>query len=282
MRIRIGAQVSSAGGVSRGVERAVAMGADVVQVFVDPNRRFPRAPLPADELDRLRDALRDSGLPGYVHAPYLANVATADALLRDRSIDMIGRALRAAAHAGLRGVVVHPGSHLGRGFGAVRDQLLRALGEGARPGGGEAFLLLENQAGAGGQVGATVGELRALLDGLDGAGARAGICLDTQHAHAAGWDLSKRTGVDRFAREWRSAGLLDRVELVHANDSGSASGSHRDLHANPGEGSIGAHGFRALAKLPELSGVPWVLEVPGVDRSGPRREEIDRLRKILR
>jgi deoxyribonuclease-4 len=279
--IRIGAQVSGAGGVSRAVERAVAIEAEAVQVFVDPNRRYPRAPLPLDELDALRRGLRRARLPGYVHVPYLANVATIDAALLRRSIEMVARALAAADRAKLRGVVVHPGSHLGRGFDAALEGTASALAAAWRAASVDVPLLLENTAGGGGHIGSTPAELHAMVARLDGEGVRAGVCIDVQHAHAAGWDLSRAEGVERFAHGLREHGLDRRVGLVHANDSASASGSHHDRHANPGAGTIGARGFRLLAAVPALARVPWILEVPGEDHSGPRRRDVRRLRRIV-
>lgn len=279
--IRVGAQVSGAGGVSRAIERAVAIEAEAVQVFVDPDRRYPRGPLPLDELTLLRRGLRARGLPGYVHVPYLANVATADPALLRRSVEMVARALTAAAAARLRGVVVHPGSHLGRGFDAALEGTVSALAAAWRAAGVDVPLLLENTAGGGGHIGADLGELRAMLTALDGEGVRAGLCIDVQHAHAARWDLSTRDGVAAFERGLREHGLERRIALVHANDSRSASGSRHDVHANPGEGTIGARGFRMLAGVRALARAPWILEVPGEDRSGPRRRDVRRLRRIV-
>jgi deoxyribonuclease-4 len=281
MRIRVGAQVSAAGGVSRAIDRAVAIEAEAVQVFVDPNRRWPRAALPLDELTLLRRGLRRVRLPGYVHVPYLANVATSDAALLARSVEMVSRALVAADRARLRGVVVHPGSHLGRGFDAALEGTVSAFAAASRAAGVEVPLLIENTAGAGGHIGATLAELGAILVALDREGVRAGLCIDVQHAHAAHWDLSRDSGVSAFATDLRAAGLARRVGLVHANDSRSASGSRLDRHANPGEGTIGARGFRLLAQVPELARVPWVLEVPGEDHSGPRLKDVRRLRRMV-
>jgi deoxyribonuclease-4 len=279
--IRVGAQVSAAGGVSRAIERAIAIEAEAVQVFVDPNRRYPRGPLPLDELDRLRSGLRRARLPGYVHVPYLANVATTDAALLARSVEMVSRALTAAGTARLRGVVVHPGSHLGRGFDAAIDGTVAAFAAASRAAKVDVPLLIENTAGGGGHIGSRLEELRAILERLEREGVRAGLCIDVQHAHAAGWDLSSAEGVERFARELGEHGLDRRIGLVHANDSGSDSGSHRDRHANPDAGTIGAQGFRSLAAVRSLARVPWILEVPGKDRSGPRRRDVRRLRRIV-
>jgi deoxyribonuclease-4 len=278
--ITIGAHVSGAGGASNAVSRAIDIGAQVVQIFVDSNRQYPRRPLPVDELDKLRTLLRRHRMPGYVHVPYLANPATADATLLSRSMEMVARAVVAASRAKLRGVVVHPGSHRGRGFEAVRDQVVLALGEAWRVGGGDVALLVENSAGAGGFIGSTVAELRALLGELESAGVRSGLCLDFAHAHAARWDLGRKRGVEQFVKEWTEAGLLARIALVHANDSRAPAGSHRDWHANPGSGTIGARGLRLLAAVPQLARVPWILEVPGEDDSGPRAVDVARLRRL--
>jgi len=277
--IVVGAQVSAAGGVSNAAERALGVGARAVQIFVDQNRRYPRGPLPHDELERLRALLRRHRLPGYVHVPYLANVATADDILRTRSIEMIARAVDASSRAGLRGVVVHPGSHRGRGFDAVREQVVLTLAEAWRDGGGRIPLLIENTAGAGGHLAAVPSEMSILLGELRAAGVRCGACIDLSHAHAQGWDLATRQGVDRFQSDWRL--VLPRVRLVHANDSSARAGSRHDRHANPGAGTIGARGFRMLAEIPQLARVPWILEVPGKDHSGPRRIDVRRLDHIL-
>lgn len=278
---RIGAQVSAAGGASKAVERATTIGAAAVQLFVDQQRRYPRAPLPLDELRRLRDSLAATALPAYVHVPYLVNLATDDPTLRERSVDMVCRALSACAVGGMLGAVVHVGSHRGRGFAAVREQVIGDLREACVRADAPEALLIENAAGGGGQIGAQLGEIRDLIDALEAAGIRAKLCLDLQHAHAAGADLASERGVTAFARALRDAGLARRVGLVHANDSAAPSGSHRDRHANPGEGTIGAPGLRACARVPELAAVPWVLECPGTDRKGATKREIDRLRRIV-
>jgi deoxyribonuclease-4 len=280
--IVIGAQVSGAGGVSNAVQRAVDIGARAVQIFVDSNRQYPRRPLPDEELNKLGALLRQHGMPGYVHVPYLANAATADEILRSRSIEMVARGLHAAERAKLRGVVVHPGSHRGRGFDAVKEQVILALGEAWRLGGTAVPLLIENTSGSGGHIGSNIAELVGLLAALDRAGVRVALCVDFAHVHAAGWDLGDKPGVEAFVREWRAAGLFERLALVHANDSAAAPGSHRDWHANPGTGLIGARGLRLLAAVRELRQVPWILEVPGAYRSGPRRIEVERLRTLSR
>lgn len=280
--LKIGAHVSVAGGLPLAVERAAAIRAAALQIWVDQPQRFPRAPLPVEALAALREALASRDLPAYVHVPYLANLGTSDRVLRRRSIDMLARALEACRVAGLRGAVAHPGSHLGLGYAAVRARMLDGLRQACERADAPDLLLLENAAGAGGQVGASLDELADLIAELDAADIVARVCVDLQHAHAAIADLSTPAGAGSLAEALRASGVGERVALVHANDSAAPAGSRRDLHANPGEGTIGARGLRALSRLPPLARAPWILEVPGPERKGPGRAEVSRLRRIVR
>ena len=220
-------------------------------------------------------------MPGFVHVPYLVNLASILPAHLERSIDMLARALRASRLAGLAGAVLHVGSHQGRGYEAMREQVLDAIVDGSRRGRVRDRLVLENSAGAGGQIGADLLELRDLIDALAARGVLVHVAIDLAHAHANGADLSHRDGVAAFAARLREARLAERIALVHANDSASPRGSRRDRHANPGEGEIGAHGLRLLARIHELARVPWILEVPGLARSGPTAREVERLRRIV-
>lgn len=263
------------------MERALAIGAEALQVWVDQPQRFPVAPLDRAELRLLKRELARAGLPAFVHAPYLINLASIIPAHLERSIDMVARALAASRMAGLQGAVVHVGSHQGRGYEAMRGQVLDAIVDASRRSRVRDRLLLENAAGAGGQIGADLGELRDLLDALAARRVQARVCLDTAHAHANGADLARPAGVLAFVARLREAALLDRIALVHANDAGSERGSRRDRHADPGDGRIGARGFRSLAGVPELARVPWILEVPGLEKHGPTEREVGRLKRIL-
>ncbi|OLC55078.1 MAG: hypothetical protein AUH85_10215 [Chloroflexi bacterium 13_1_40CM_4_68_4] len=277
----VGAHVSAAGGYELAVDRAIAIGAEAFQVWVDQPQRFPRAPLDERALRRLGTAVAREEMPGFVHVPYLVNLASIIPAHLERSIDMVARALRAARLAGLSGAVLHVGSHQGRGYEATRGQVLDALLEASRRSRVRDRLVLENSVGAGGQIGADLSELRDLLDALAARRIVARIAIDLAHSHANGSDLSHTAGIGAFATRLREAQLAARIAVVHANDSASPSGSRRDRHANPGEGEIGAHGLRLLARVPELARVPWILEVPGVERRGPTAREILRLRRII-
>src|SRR5439155_13975875 len=224
----VGTHTSSAGGPALAPARAVAMGSEALQLWIDQPQRFPVAPLDLRALRALRRELERTRLPAFVHAPYLLNLATADMAHLERSIDMVARALRAARLARLAGAVIHVGWQQGRGYEAMRLQVVDALVEAHRRARVHDGLLLENAAGAGGQIGADLGELRDLVDALAARRIRARIALDLAHAWANGADLATRAGVAAFLARLREAALLERVALVHANDVASERGSRLD------------------------------------------------------
>jgi deoxyribonuclease-4 len=166
---------------------------------------------------------------------------------------------------GATGVVVHIGSHRGRGFAEVRTQVIRGLTcvlEGAPP---TIALLLENNAGTGGCIGADFDELGAIIADL-GHPSNVGVCLDTAHIFAMGYDIRTQDGLERVLAALEESVGLERLALIHANDSKTPLGARRDRHANIGEGEIGLVGFETLFSRPELRGLPFVLETPQLDR----------------
>ncbi|MGH7919436.1 MAG: deoxyribonuclease IV, partial [Candidatus Dormibacteraceae bacterium] len=215
----------------------------------------------------------------YFHAVYLINLAGPDEGMRQRSESTLAGYLAAADRLGITGVVFHTGSHKGAGFDTMLPTITRHLKnvmERADP--KTARLLIENNAGTGGSVGARFEELRAMLDGL--ADPRVGVCFDTCHAFASGYDLRTPAAVEETLLQWDRAVGLGRLEVIHCNDSQTGLGSNRDRHANLGEGQIGEAGFRALLHDPRLQPVPFVLEVPGFEGAGPDRENLDILRRL--
>jgi len=260
----VGAHVPVAGGLAAGLRYAAGVGAEAVQVFVSNPRSWA---LPGPDLGRDRAAagqLAAAGLPLYVHSPYLVNVGSMDQVIRDRSVASLRHSLLLGARLGARGVVVHAGSAVGgdrdKSLRYARECLLPLLD--SIPDGGP-DLLVEPTAGLGQMLCRTVAELPAYLDALDWH-PRAGVCLDTCHAFAAGHDLTAPGG---------AAGTLDeltaalpgggRLRLIHANDAKDPCGSRRDRHENIGAGQIGAEPFRALLRHPATAQVPFIVETPG-------------------
>jgi deoxyribonuclease IV len=263
----IGVHAFAAGGLASGALRYAAnVGAEAMQVFVSNPRSWALSAGDRGQDGALRDHVAATGLPLYVHAPYLLNVGSPDPLTRERSVASLGHSLRRGAEIGARGVVVHTGSAAGgdreQSLRHVRDGLLPLLD--AIPDGGP-DLLLEPMAGQGQQLCRRVQDLGPYLDGL-GWHPRAAVCLDTCHLFGAGHDLAAGGGVaDTMAALAATLGRRGegRLALVHANDSKDPCGSCRDRHQNIGAGLIGTAPFAELLRHPLAARVPFIVETPG-------------------
>jgi deoxyribonuclease-4 len=275
LRPLIGSHATVTGGLATGgLTYAAQAGAEVIQVFVSNPRGWAQSTGdPAQD-----EALRESGIPVFIHAPYLVNIGSADPAVAQKSAQAVGFALRRGAQVGARGVVVHTGSAVGwsrdealRQVGALLLPVLDALGDDGPD------LLLEPMAGQGQMLCARAGDLEAYLEALQ-RHPKAGVCLDTCHMFAAGHDLTSPGGVDAMLAELAAAAGPSRVKLVHANDSMESLGSKKDRHESIGKGSIGVEPFRALLAHPVLAEVPFVVETPG-GKDGHARD-ITLLREI--
>jgi deoxyribonuclease-4 len=258
--VRIGAHIPVAGGPARAVRYAREVGCEAVQVFVSNPRGWapPRADPARDE--RFRAGLAAAGIgPLFVHASYMVNFATVNDAFYERSRSLVAVTLERAAGIGAAGVVVHAGQAMGggreRGLARSRAALL-ALVESDGP-----DLVLELTAGTKGALAARFDEMAELLAACD-EHPRLKVCLDTCHAHAAGYDVASEEGVAATLGELTAA-LDGRLVLVHANDSLDARGARRDRHWHVGEGQIGETGFRALLAHPALAETAVVVETPG-------------------
>lgn len=276
----IGAHVDSSHGLHLSYERAARMGAEAIQVHPTPPHYWGSPKLDDEKVAKFHEAADAFGHPPFFfHAVYLINFAGDDETLRSRSEGTLAGYLAAADRLGISGVVFHTGSHKGAGFEATLPTVLghlRRVLERADP--KSARLLIENNAGTGGSVGAQFEEIRAMLDGLDDP--RVGVCFDTCHAFASGYDLRTPETARETLDRWHEVVGMDRLEAVHANDSQTALGSNRDRHANIGQGEIGEAGFRALLHDARLAHVPFVLEVPGFEGNGPDAENVEILHRL--
>ncbi len=206
----------------------------------------------------------DCRLDLYIHAVYLVNLAAADAEIRAASIRSLSWTLGAAEQAGAIAVTLHVGSHTGRGFANCRKQIASAL-EALLQASAGSMLLLENSAGAGGTIGSDFRDLRAILADQSW-DPRLGICIDTAHAFATGYDFRRPEESIRLLGSLDETVGLERLRLVHVNDSMTEAGSRRDRHANIGAGCIGPEGFANLLSHPEIRALPLILETPNPDR----------------
>jgi len=274
----IGAHVRARGGIHAAVDSGLAVGAEVIQTHPTSAQMWRPLRLDDDALQLYLEKYRASGLRGhYLHAVYLINLASPQEQLLRSSVASLLHYMELAALLDADGVVFHPGSHRGAGFEAVLGQVGAAMREVIeRSPAGHARLLVENSAGAGGCLGRSFEEIGRIVEAA--ASDRVGVCLDTQHAFASGYDLRTRSGVARALDEFDRLIGVERLCLVHANDSGTGLGSNADRHANIGEGALGEGAFRVMLRDPRLRRVPWILEVPGREKKGPDRQQVNLLR----
>jgi len=273
----IGAHVRAGGDLLPALARGAEIGADVVQVFT----QSPRAWKPMQYSDEVLRAYRDAQAVDprvrqtFCHATYLINLAGADPEVRERSRLCLQANFAVATAMGARGLVLHVGSHRGRGFEASLPQVVDALlGTLAGQPGGECPIVLENAAGTGDTVGRTLDELATILQaaGPDADG-RLLVCLDTQHLWASGVDYGSVEKADEVVGRFDTVIGLGRLRCLHLNDSKVELGANRDRHENIGEGTIGATALGALLSHPALAAVPAILEVPG-DGHGARAQDV--------
>lgn len=259
--LRIGAHMSVAGGVSRAVDRARLHGCEALQIFTKNANRWVSPPLDPAEVRRFRQSADRAGIrPAVSHASYLINLATADSALRELSIAAFADELDRAHALGLLGVVIHPGTCTS----GTEADALRLIADAVRAtfklhARRRTMVLFEHTAGQGRTLGHRFEHLATILDRLDGS-PRAGVCLDTCHLIASGYDIVSETGYrETFAAFDRLVGI-NRLHLFHGNDSKRPCGSRVDRHAHIGEGSLGLEPFRRLMRDHRFAGLPMLIE----------------------
>jgi deoxyribonuclease-4 len=269
----IGAHVSPAGGLPKAVERGVERGCRAIQIFNQSPRMWRPTRYGPDDFAAFRAAMEDSEVDAVlIHAVYLLNCGSEDPDIRAKSLTSLIHSLRIGDAIGAAGVVLHPGSAL---RGPVEPAIARAgaiFGE-ALAESESCPLHLENTAGTGGTLGRSFEELAALVE-AGGGDPRLGLCLDSCHMLASGFDIRTAAGLEETLERCDEVVGLDRLGSLHLNDSQTPLGSNRDRHANLGEGELGEEGCMAFLSEPRFEGLPLVMETPGPDRSGTSAEEV--------
>src|SRR3954470_8829976 len=257
----IGAHVSPAGGPAKAVERGTERGARAIQIF-NQNPRAWKPTIYGDEaVADFRKAMADSEVDALlIHAVYLLNAASEDPDIREKTLTSLIASLQAGDALGAVAVVLHPGSAKSGEVGPAIKRAGRVIKEALAESEGCA-LHLENTAGAGGTLGRSFGELAALMDAAGGH-ERLGLCLDSCHLYASGFDIRTEEGLASVLDECVDIVGIDRLGSLHLNDSQVALGSNRDRPAAGGEGELGAKGCAVFLSEPRFDGLPIVLETP--------------------
>jgi deoxyribonuclease-4 len=277
--VEFGAHVSSSGGIDTAIDRIEAMGGDCVQVFTQSPRMWRPTNHKPEAIARFRERRAEAGIGGVAcHALYLCNLAAPDDEVYEKSITTMQATVDTACAIGADGVIFHVGSHLGAGFEVGLDRTCKALARVLDRCADDTWLLMENSAGTGATIGRTIDELATLLERLD-RHERLGVCLDSCHLYASGYDVADPASVDRLVRDVDAGIGLDRVRALHINDSATPLGSNRDRHANILEGELG-ESLGAFLAHPAFQHLSAYLEVPGVEKKGPSAEEIQKLRDL--
>lgn len=270
----IGAHVSPSGGLPKAIERGVERGCRAIQIFNQSPRMWRPTSYADQDVAAFRQAMDDSEIDAVlIHAVYLLNCASEEPEIRRKSLASLTHSLNTGRRIGSCGVVLHPGSAKA---GDVSEAIKRAgdtIGEALSQSEG-CDLHLENTAGAGGTLGRSFEELAQLIERAGG-GKRLGVCLDSCHLLASGYDIRTPAAMDEVIRQAVSTLGARRVRSLHLNDSQTPLGSNRDKHANVGEGELGDSGCSAFLSAPSLQDLPCVLETPGHDRKGPDRAEVE-------
>jgi deoxyribonuclease-4 len=277
--MRVGAHVSTEGGLGKAVERAQALGAETIQIFGAAPQSWRKKEYSSEEAKAFQRRLAEADVqPVFIHGVYLINLATSDPAGLERSVDSLIWSLDVCRQIGVRGTIFHLGSHRGAGFEAKLPQVVDAVQRILKGSPGDTWLILENSAGMGGSVGSRFSELGIIM--REAANPRIKVCLDTQHAFAAGYDVATAKGLEATLAEFEELVGLANLVAVHANDSKIALGGGVDRHENIGEGLIGREGFKVIMAHPAFRDIPFLLEVPGFEKKGPDKENVDILRQI--
>jgi deoxyribonuclease-4 len=280
--MRLGAHESIAGGLYKVFDRAQSATCDAVQIFVKSNRSWAVKPLTGDEIAQFKARAEESGIrPVVAHTSYLLNLGTPDELLWEKSRNMLITELERCEALGVPWLVLHPGSHVGTGEKAGLTRVAEGLGEvhAAAPG-FRTQVLLETTAGQGDSLGYTFEQLARIIE-LTPQGERLGVCLDTCHVFAAGYELRTAEGYAATMAAFDDALGLKRLKALHLNDSKGELGSRIDRHEHIGKGHIGLEGFRNVLNDPRLAGLPGLLETPKGEDLEEDRENLAVLRSLV-
>jgi deoxyribonuclease IV len=274
----IGAHVK--GGMRGGVAHALEIGAQSMQLFVGSPQMWGTPKYPDEEVAAFRAGVADNNLgPVFVHGIYLVNLASGAEAIYKRSVTALRSQLQWSNRIGARGLIFHPGSALTDSYEVAIGRVITALAAVLEDYEGSTRVLLEVCAGQGQTIGDQFEELADIIHAL-GNDERIGVCWDTCHLFNAGFDVSTEEGLNETIESFERLVGFDRLDAIHANDSKTALGARVDRHENIGLGHIGEEAFARMLNHPRLRDLPWILEVPGMDKKGPDAANIQLLHRL--
>lgn len=273
--IRLGMHVSISGTIDQAADRAREIGCDTFQMFTRNPRGWKYKRLDRGEVGEFKRKVGSYNLtPVVAHMPYLPNLSSPKKLIYNKSVKSLSGELDRCGTLGIPYLVTHLGSHLGEGSDVGLEKIVAAINLALSENPNDVMLLLENTAGTKNSMGSSFEDIKRILDRVE-IRERVGVCFDTAHAYAAGYDLHSPRGVDDTLGKFNSVLGFSRLKVIHLNDSQVGLGSGRDRHEHIGLGYIGEQGFRTLFKHEAVRNVPFIMETP-IDE---RRDEKENMRK---
>jgi deoxyribonuclease-4 len=264
--VKVGAHMSIAGSIDLSVDRAKERSCDTFQIFTTNPRGWKSRKLRKEEIELFRDKLSSSGIvPVVSHMPYLPNLASPSKSAHKRSVRTLVAEIERCQVLGIPYLVTHLGSHMGKGLGIGHDRIVEAVNTALAAPGETVMILLENTAGTKNSTGTYFEEIEKILDRIE-IPKRVGVCLDTSHAFAAGYELRNENSLDEVFKRFEDIVGTDRLRVIHLNDSKGGLGSHVDRHEHIGMGYIGEKGFKVILKHHLFQERPLILETPIDDR----------------
>lgn len=277
--MQIGAHVSTAGGLDNAIGNAQSIGAECVQIFASAPQSWRYKTPAAEIIASFKEKAQEADITSvFFHGVYLINLGTEKEEQLDKGVESLVSHMSLASDIKAQGVIFHLGSHKGRGFDGVLPQVVSSMSHVLQNTPEDSWLIIENAAGMGNHIGAGFGEIGQVVRGL--ADDRVKVCLDTAHTFAAGYNIADPSGIEEAMNEFDSEIGFDKLVAVHANDSKIPLGGGKDRHENIGEGYIGREGFEVIMAHPAFADVPFLLEVPGFEKKGPDRKNIEILQSI--
>jgi deoxyribonuclease-4 len=276
----VGAHMSIAGGMHLAFERGKKAGCKTIQIFLKSSNQWKAKLLTEEDRVLFQDAHRKSGIePVMGHDSYLINLGSPNSQLYRKSFDAFIEELKRANWLGVPCLIMHPGAHTGAGIEAGVSSVARALRQAIESVEPPVAILLENTAGQGSSLGSRFEQLAAILEQIGGTD-RVGVCLDTCHAFAAGYDIRTEEAYDQTMREFDRLIGLEKIRAFHLNDSTKDLGSHVDRHTHIGKGWIGLDGFRFLINDNRFAAIPKILETPKGAGNREDKRNLATLRKL--